>query len=191
MSAEPGFAAALRNFSTLFLMAFFVFAPLHMAVAFRWQNAISTEPTTQTGTTGKDEAGAIDPGHLAAHRRARVVIAVLELLLLPVLVAGTARVLEREEEGGVPTVPDAVTHLAGRPFNFLSRRAAASLALGGLATAVAVLALYSIFSNVLSLVGGSSPPWALRGLVDAGIRAAAMPFFLGPAAYAARDRRRR
>lgn len=177
---------ALRNYSTLFLVVFVVYAPLHFAVAARWQKALVTETVVDASDDlASGVHGGLDPGHVDAYRRARLAVLAAELLLIPLLVGATGRVLGRDESGAVPTVLDALRHAAGHPVSFPTSGAVPAIAIAVAVSAAVFVSLTATVQDLATLIGGATPPWPVVALSEATIRATAAPFFLGPAAHVA------
>lgn len=155
MLLEDALRTTLRNFSTLFLVIFAVLGPLHFLYAFVFHDvlalrelhpAISDFPASrQVRGVGRADLG-----------RAQMwfwVLAVIELLLLPVFTRLAAHVIAVDERGEVPTATEAWRHVAeravppARPTGGVARVVAASLLLG-VATAFFVEVTLMVIADV-------------------------------------------
>lgn len=174
MLPDAGFAAAVRNFWTLFLLGFVLFGPLHIAAAL-----VTQEPARVTADFASAEEPAtgwdLDPGMV------RTAVWVAEILLLPLLIAAGARVFERETAGYVPTVPDALLNARRQPVRIFTRKAATIAPVAIAAAAVILVSLSSIADDVVDLTGEGRD--AVAPLAAAAARAAAAVFLVGPAAW--------
>jgi hypothetical protein len=115
MLLDRALRSTFRNFSTLFLLVAVVAVPLHLghAVAFRSVLAVrELHPDVEDFGERKRVRG-VGREDLAAARRADLLLAPLELALLPFLVGAARRTLEADQAGEVPTVFGALGRVRG------------------------------------------------------------------------------
>lgn len=113
MLLDRALRTTFRNYSTLFLLAAFVTVTAHLVLGVVFRDVLEVtelHPYIRNLKPGGrvDNVGASD---LATFETARWAVLGLEVVLLPLLVGGARRIVTRDREGGVPTVPDALTHL--------------------------------------------------------------------------------
>ena len=122
MLLDRALRAAFRNFWTLFLLVAVVTVTVHLVYGFFYRDVLELRelhlyirflsPSRQVRGVGAPD--------LEAAESAMWWVVAVELALLPVLVLATRRVLVQDEDGAVPTVPDALRHLRDRrgPLGF-------------------------------------------------------------------------
>lgn len=115
MLLERGGRAALRNFSTLFLLAASFLLPLHLAFALIFQDVIAVHELHGEIATFNDlrQVRNVGSGDLTAFRIAGVALLAVELALVPIATKAARRVIELDEAGGLPTVWDAWRNVRG------------------------------------------------------------------------------
>ena len=108
---ERAFSAAFRNLSTLFLMVALFTVPLHVGYSYLFRDVIEVRKIHSSieGFPSYRQVKNVGPDELRTARLTYLGLSVLELaLLLPLLARATARVLEVDAAGGVPTIPRAL-----------------------------------------------------------------------------------
>lgn len=184
---DRAFRDAFRNFSTLFLVVATVAIPIHLAYAFAFRNVIATHeihPQIREFPNYR-QVRSVGPKQLTHASIAFWAITGLEVIVvLPLAVKATRRVLAVEEEGGVATAPDAWRDAFRKtgPHTF----APASLpgvAIAVIAAFVLVTLVEIAFLTAAELVGARNN-WATVGTVQGVARAAAVPFVLATVARA-------
>ena len=113
MLLDRALRATFRNFWTLFLLVGLVAVTAHLVYGLIYRDVLELEelhvyirflsPSRQVNGVGAQD--------LAAAESAYSWVLVAEAVCLPLLVLAARRVLVQDEDGGVPTVPDALTHL--------------------------------------------------------------------------------
>lgn len=173
--------STVRNFSTLFLVCMFVFLPLELVYATLHRDEIATRelhPYIERVPRGQEVRG-VGEEDIEAARRDRIIVAGLELVVLPLLLAATGRVLDDDRRGRLPTATDAWRHALG---SFRAGR----LPPPGTAGAVLLSALFALSvgiaayltGRVLSEVFPDRLSFAMLGTVEAVARSVALPWFL-------------
>jgi hypothetical protein len=176
-----------RNFSTFFLVVAVVAIPLHLAHAFLFRDVIAVQelhPDIEELPQDLRVRG-VGADDVSDWRTTAWAFTALELALLPLFLAATRRVIEVDQEGGVPGVLDAYRHVVDR--RSLPRPSAGDIAglgaalvlglvIGGLARAAGLLAIEPL---------GDARAWAGAALVEGAARALGAGFFLVPLGFAA------
>jgi hypothetical protein len=105
MLADRALHLAIRNFSTLVLVAAMVTVPLHLTYSIIFRDVIAVgEIHEQIETVGPGrKVRNVGAGELRDSRTAYIVLIGLELIALPFLIRATRRVIEDDEEGLVPS----------------------------------------------------------------------------------------
>ena len=141
MLADKALRNTFRNFSTLFLLAALVTISLHLVYGFIFRDVLEIEelhPLVRRLTPGRTING-IRPKDLEVAELWANAVPLIELLLLPLLVGATRRVLARDSEGEVPTVIDALKHPRSGPrLRLRLNRSEAGAALAGIALGAGV-----------------------------------------------------
>jgi hypothetical protein len=170
-----------RNFSTLFLVVGVITIPFHLAHAFAWRDVIAVAElhsdieelpaNLKVRGVGADD---VDRAHIAYW-----VVTALEIALLPVLLGATRRVIEVDDDGGVPGVIDAYRHAGPRRSAGL-RPPPGSTAILVVAAVVGVAVGWLARTAGLLVVEplGDAAAWVGFGLVEGGSRALGAVFFL-------------
>lgn len=142
MLLDRALRAAFRNYWTLFLLVGLVTVTANLVYGFLYKDVLELDelhvyirflsPSRQVNGVGADD--------LAAAEAASSWVLIAEALVLPLLVLAARRVLVQDENGGVPTVPDALFHPRDRrgPLGVRVGLAGVVAFLGGAAVAVAV-----------------------------------------------------
>ena len=191
MILERSLRLAIKHFGTLFLLVAIVTLPLHVAYSFFFRNVIAvSELHDQIETFPENrQVQGVGTGDLDAARFALLGITLAEIALIPVLARAAARVVTVDEEQGVPTVPDALSHLRGTHLSLAH-------VLGGrrLQPVLAALLVAAALGILLELAGmtlieplSDEDTFAGVGLVQGVARAAAAPFLLMGLAVAAQN----
>lgn len=190
MLLERALRAAFRNFWTLFLLVALVTVTANLVYGLLYKDVLELRelhlyirflsPSRQVRGVGAPD--------LAAAEGAFWWVVAIEAALVPLLVLAARRVLVHDEHGGVPTVPDAVTHLRDRRGPLRVR-----MGLDGLATLLAgtliALAIWYLAQRIGFLIAEPLPDrfnFAAFALVRGGALALAGPFFLAAAVAALR-----
>lgn len=179
--------AALRNFTTLFLVAAAITVPLHVAHAFVYRDVLAVADLHDdiAQFPAARQVRSVGRVQLDDERRAFWAVNALELALVPVLAGAARRVFERERSGRLPGVLDALARaparLRGARGTRVSWRAVAAGAAVAAATGVLVERILLVLAEPLPDVAA----FAGYGLAWGVARAAAAPFVLAPLALAA------
>ncbi|HWC13498.1 MAG TPA: hypothetical protein VG929_02745 [Actinomycetota bacterium] len=111
---DRAFAKVFANLSTLVLLASVFTMPLFIGHALFFRNELALRdiaPEIRELPEGRQVRG-VAASDMDAQRVWLLVIAGVSLLTVPLVYRGAHRVHDLEEAGGVPTVPDALAHLA-------------------------------------------------------------------------------
>lgn len=177
-----------RNFSTFFLVVGVITIPLHLVHAFVFRDVIAvaelhSEIKELPANLKVRGVGAED---LDRARFAGWAVTALEIALLPLLLGATRRVVEVDEDGGVPEVIDAYRHAARRSTSHRPPPGAVKTLAPAAVVALALGALATVAGGYLIEPLGDTFAWVGAGLVDGGARALGAGFFLVPVVYLAR-----
>ena len=142
MPLDRALRATFRNFWTLFLLVSLLTVTAHLVYGFIYRDVLELRELhlyIRFLSPSRQVRGVGAPDVEAAEGAMWWVLAA-ELALLPILVLATRRVLAQDENGAVPTVPDAIVHLRDRRTPLGIRPTLGSLAvlLGGAAVGLAV-----------------------------------------------------
>jgi len=173
-----------RNFSTLFLVVAVLMGPVHLAYTFTYKDVAQVEelhPYIENLPRGRQVQG-VGRAVLADARRKFVWVTVAEVLLLPLLVGATRRVVAVDAAGGLPGVWDAYRHLltrrVGPPRRMPSPATRLALLASGIVLAVVIGWLVQTIGLLGAEVGPDSARWLIAGMSRATALAAAAPFAL-------------
>jgi hypothetical protein len=179
---ERAFTAAWRNFSTLFLLVALFTVPLHVGYSYLFRDVIEVREIHSSieGFPSYRQVKNVGADQLRTARLAYLGLSLLELaLLLPVLVRATARVIEVDAAGGVPTIPTASRAVLRRTRGSLRDLIGALPPV--LMAAVLALAIGWLFERA-ALLGVEVVPdehaWPLVGAIQGCARGVAAPFLL-------------
>lgn len=141
MLLDRSLRTTFRNFSTLFLLVALVTVTAHLVYWIIFRDVLEVtelHPYIRELKPGR-QVNDVSAADLRVSESARWIVLGVELLLLPLLVAGARRIMTRDQQGEVPTVPDALTHLRDRRarLNFRWGGREIGTGLAGLALAVA------------------------------------------------------
>jgi hypothetical protein len=115
MLLDHALRMTFRNFSTLFLLAALVAAPLHLAHAVAFRSVIALRelhPDIEDFGEHKLVRG-VGRSRLEETRRSDLLLSAVELALLPLLLGAARRTLEADARGEVPTALGALRRLPG------------------------------------------------------------------------------
>jgi hypothetical protein len=177
MSLDRAFRATFRNFSTLFLLVASLTVPLHLAysVAFRDVVAVGDLRSAIERFPPHRKVHGVGRKRLHESRVAFIGLSLLEVALIPVLVRATERVLEVDEQGGVPSVLDAYRHV-------VQPRPRQGIGFARVVAAVVVAITVAFLAERIGLLLTEPVPRTLdflaAGLVRALSRAVGAPFAL-------------
>ena len=141
MLLERALRATFRYFWTVFLLVALVTVTAHLVYGFIYKDVLEVRELhvfIRNLSAGR-QVNDVSPQDLETAENARWALVGVEVLLFPLLVGATRRVLVRDDEGGVPTVPDALAHPRdprGR-LGFRWGAAHAATALAGAAAGIA------------------------------------------------------
>lgn len=176
---DQAFRAALRNFSTLFLLVAVVTVPLHLAYSVMFANVIETRELHDVIETFPEarQVRGVGKAQLDRARIAFGVVTILELISIPFLARGTRRVLEIDRAGGLPTVREGLEAMRGGGAWHGGAHRAGPVIVAVIAALVLGLLIERIGLLLLEFV--SDPrSFPFFGLMQAISRAAAAPFVL-------------
>src|SRR5687767_1406913 len=114
---DRAFRAALRNYSTLFLLVAVVTVPLHLLYSIVFQNVIETRELHAVIETFPDarQVRSVGRSQLTQARFGLALVTLIELAVLPFLARAGRRVLQMEEAGRVPSVGEALRSMKEAP----------------------------------------------------------------------------
>lgn len=186
---DRAFRAVLRDFTTYALIAAVVLFPLHLIYSFVFQDTIAV--SSLHGEIGRlsadDTIRGVGSGDLTTYRIVGALLLLIEVLLLPLLVAAAAVALDHRERGELPTVRGSWGGVrsrerasVGTPRNsgVLLSAVAVALVVGLLARAGGLLLLEPLSDRTL---------WAGVAIVETVARSLAAPFVMVPAALLSRN----
>ena len=181
---ERAFARTFRNFSTIFVIVAVVVLPVHLIYSYTFRNVIATSDFHDTieQIPKYQQVRSVGPTQLDHARLVFLVVIVAELALVPFAVRATRRAFIVDDEGGVPTAPDAwgraLKRQEGRTFRPGWLLPAG---IGLLAALVAGALLYGIGAGITGFLS-EDWRWVGVGLTQVLAVAGAAPLFLGPLA---------
>lgn len=166
----------LRNLSTLALVCAIVLAPLHLAYAFVNRDAIAVRemaPAIESFPEGRQVRN-VGRAELERERLSRwLVIALEALLVVPLLLRPTRRVLQADAEGRVPTATSAFTG---------DLRAGSSpdlrLVVAGAVIGLAVIALVQVGGSIVVPMLEDTTEWLGVLVAETLARSLGLPFLL-------------
>src|SRR5687767_1977691 len=106
---DRALSRTFANLSTLILVAFVVTIPIHLVHAYVFKDELAVQeigPEIASFPEGRQVRG-VARADLGAERKFLFVALGVELLALPLVLRAARRVMDVDEEGGVPTVLDA------------------------------------------------------------------------------------
>jgi hypothetical protein len=181
---ERAFARTFRNFSTIFMLVAVVVLPIHLIYAFTFRNVIATSDFHEAieQMPNYQQVRSVGPPQLDDARLVFWIVTAVELALVPLAVRATRRVFIVDDEGKVPTAPDAWGRALQRQEGRKFRPGWVVPAVVGVAAAGAAGTLVALIGS--SLTGFLSEDWRWTGvgLTQALARATAVPLALGPLA---------
>lgn len=177
---DRALARTFAELSTLILVALVLTGPIHLVQAFLFRDVLAVQeiaPEIRSFPEGRQVRG-VAKGDLGAERIAFLGALGFELLLLPLAYRAAVRVMEVNEEGGIPTVRDAWSHLGGttRP-SFQPGPVLVAGAIGALAALIVLL-----IANLLADMASADVAWAVFGLGRATAAALFIALVAGTAA---------
>jgi hypothetical protein len=179
---DRAFHRALHSFSTLFLIVAVLTLTLHLvySVLFRDVIALSELHLEISSLRPNVVVQGVGPRDAASSETFFWALTALEVLAIPLLVAATHRVIQVDERGGVPTVPDAYSHVSEVRSRFSLRFVRSGWAAVLLGAAAAFLIGYLFERAGLLLTEVLPDDWLFvgAGVVRGLSRAVAAPFFL-------------
>lgn len=181
---ERAFARTFRNFSTIFMLVTVVVLPIHLIYAFTFRNVIATGDFHEAiqEMPNYRQVRSVGPPQLDDARLVFWILTAVELALIPVAVRATRRVFIADDEGKVPTAPDAwgraLQKQEGRKFR---PGWVVPAAVGVSAAALAGILVALIGSSITGFLS-EDWRWTGVGLTQALARATAAPLALGPLA---------
>ena len=191
---DKAFRAALRNFSTLFLIVAVITVPLHLLYGIVFQNVIETRELHSVIQTFPEtrQVRSVGRAQLMQARVGLALVTLIELAVLPFLARAARRVLRMEEAGEVATVGAALRAIREEPaIPFGLDRMGPVLVAAAIGFAIG-FAIERTGLLLLEFVSDEST-FPFFGLMQGVSRAAGAPFLLAglallkPAAEAARD----
>ena len=153
------------NLSTLLMLACVFTVPIHLVHAYVFREVIAVAelgPEIRAFPEGRQVRG-VSKGDLDNERNSLVIVIAFEMLLLPIAYRAARRVIEVDEQGGVPTAVDAWTHLRTAPRGGLSPGPTAIAGVIGLVGAWLVWTIGSQLADRAS----ADMAWAVTGLTRA------------------------
>ena len=146
MLLDRALRAAFRNFWTLFLLVALVTVTAHLVYGFIFKDVLEARELhvyIRNLSAGR-QVNDVSPKDLETAETARWALVGIEVFFFPLLVGSTRRILVRDEEDAVPTVPDALVHPRDRRARLGLRWGGAQLATALAGAVVAVATWYLV-----------------------------------------------
>jgi hypothetical protein len=188
MSVDRSLRTTFRNYLTVFFLVAVVTVPLHVGHAFLYRNVISVRelhPDIEDFPERR-KVHRVGVKKLEQSRNAFLFVTVVELLLLPLAVGATRRVLEVDARGGLPRVVDGWVHSLHAWRRPVPEPGSPLAALVGAVLGLAVGYLVERIGVLLSEPVPGSVVFAPVGLTQGVARAAGAAFLLVPLAQLGR-----
>ena len=119
---DRALAKMFADLSTLILVACVIAVPIHLvhACVFKAELSVREMGPEMDALNEADRIRGVNRGEIEVERTWLAIIVLIELLTIPVIARAAQRVYSVSEEGGVPTVRDAYSHIRsgaglGRP----------------------------------------------------------------------------
>jgi hypothetical protein len=108
--------SVFRNFLTVLFFVAVLTVPLHLGYSIVFRQAIETREIHGEIETFPEErqVRGVGRSELFAYRAAAWILVLVELAAIPLLARGTRRIVEKDRDGEVATVGDALEHLRVR-----------------------------------------------------------------------------
>ena len=177
---DRALARTFAELSTLVLVALVLTGPIHLVQAYLFRDVLAVQeiaPEIRSFPEGRQVRG-VAKGDLDSERIAFLGAMGIELLLLPVAYRAAKRVMEVDEEGGVPTVRDAWSHLGGASRS--SFRLGPVIVAGAIGAAGALLVL--LVGNLVADMASADIAWVVFGVGRAVAAALLIALVAGTAA---------
>lgn len=180
MLLDTAARSTARNFSTFFLVCMIVLLPLEMAYSLLHKDVIEAREMhsyIEELPRGQKVRG-VGRRELSDARRDRLILTGIELLLVPVLMSASRRVLDSDREERLPTAMDAYRHglapfrpgpLPGGGWGSVLVAAVFALAVG--------FACYQT-GRIASEAFPDRLSFGILGMVEAAARSIGLPWFL-------------
>lgn len=179
---DRGLRSTFRNFATLFFVAAAVVVPLNLVNTYIFMDVERVrEVEHQIRGLETEMILGVDAQRLDAAQRARTLVLIVELLLIPALLGASRKVLDDDTDGRVPKVSSALA------TGFVRPRIAPLFKNPGLTLSALLLAglVWFLVTRIGSVVAEAlydEAAWAGVGLFRGLAVAIAAPFLLGPVA---------
>ena len=185
MLVDRAFRFVFRNFSTLWLIVATIVFPLHLAHGFAYRDVIAVRELH--GAIERFPAylqvKGVSAARLSAARTSYAALTAVEIALVPLLAAATARVLEEDARGGVP---GALRSWGGlRRLRLRAQFRRPGPVMGAVAVSVAIGWLLETMGGLLLEPVPEGLQWVGGALVAGAARSLALPFTTGTLALSA------
>lgn len=182
---DRGLRSTFRNFATLFFVAAAVVVPLNLVNTYIFMDVERVrEVEHQIRGLETEMILGVDAQRLDAAQRARTLVLIVELLLIPALLGASRKVLDDDTDGRVPKVSSALAVGGARP-RIAPLFKNPGLTLSALLLAGLVWFLVTRIGSVVAEALYDEAAWAGVGLFRGLAMAIAAPFLLGPVASGA------
>lgn len=179
---DRGLRSTFSNFATLFFVVAAIVVPLNLVNTYIFRDVERVrEIEHQIRGLETETILGVNPQRLDAAGRARTLVLIVELLLIPALLGASRRVLDDDTDGRVPKISSALA------VGFTRPRIAPLFQNPGLSLSALVLAglVWLLVTGIGSVVAEAlydEAAWAGVGLFRGLAVAIAAPFLLGPVA---------
>lgn len=180
---DRGLRSTFRNFATLFFVVAAVVVPLNLVNTYIFKDVERVrEVEHQIRGLETETILGVDARRLDEAERARTLVLIVELLLIPALLGASRKVLDNDAQGRLPTASSALA------VGFVRPRIAPLFKNPGLTLSALLLAgvVWFLVRGIGSVVAEAlydEAAWAGVGLFRGLAVAIAAPFLLGPIAY--------
>ena len=180
MHLDSALRVALANFSTLFLLVAMLYVPLQAARSYAFRDVVEVRAIHDAIARfpADRRVRGVDRERLGSYRRLGLVVAAIQVGLLPILTGGARHALEEDRQGRLPTVAGSLAGGVARPILPVP----GGPVLASVAIAAAVYLLGSAIVRLIVEVTPDAVAWAVAGVGEGTARAAAVPFVLATAA---------
>jgi hypothetical protein len=180
MHLDSALRAAFANFSTLFLLVAMLYVPLQVTRSYAFRDVVEVRALHGAIAQFPDDrrVRGVDRQRLDRYRFFGVVVAVIQVGLLPVLAGGARHALDEDRRGRLPTVTGSLAGGLRSPIVPVP----SGPVLASVLIAAGVYLLGSAIARLLLEVTPDAVAWAMAGLSEGTARVAGVPFVLASVA---------